>query len=223
MALKRFSLSALTAMPSKCGSITSQEIVRFPASAGQDSFDWQVGIATIALEGPFPVVSGADHTVMLLEGDGVRLRAPGFDQLLDTPHMHLSFDGDTAMACSMLGGLSIHLNLTVRRAGGLGTLRVLSDLAALESCAHGLLMTLDGHFLVGGGTLKQGEGVWWTEEPQTWNVEPASRGARLLMLQWQPAEQASAPEDAMAELKSIIPTQAASGKEQAAAPCHAAG
>ncbi|MGJ7523855.1 HutD/Ves family protein [Variovorax sp. LT1P1] len=212
MAPQRFSLSALAAAHCKSGSITSQEIVRFPPSAGLDSFDWQVGIATISLEGPFPVVSGADHTVMLLDGEGVRLRAPGFDQLLDTPHMPLCFDGDTAMTCSMLGGRSIHLNLMVRRAGGRGTLRVLSDPATLERSAHGLLMTLDGHFRVGGGTLKRGEGVWWTEEPHSWKIKPASRGARLVMVQWHPADQASAPEGSMAELKPIIPSQVMPGK-----------
>jgi hypothetical protein len=40
-------------------------------------------------------------------------------------------------------------------------------MAVLDRSAHGLLMTLDGQWRVGGGTLKQGQGVWWAEEPHS--------------------------------------------------------
>jgi hypothetical protein len=65
----------------------------------------------------------------------------------------------------------------------------------LERGAHGLLMTVDGQWRVGGGTLKQGQGVWWADEPHTWTVKPASRGARLAVVQWRPADAVPALDD----------------------------
>jgi len=195
MSLQRFSRSALAVTPWKNGGGTTQEVVSFPPGAGLDDFDWRVSIATIAIGGPFSVFHGVDRTIMLLEGDGVRLQSADFDHRLDAPHQPFAFDGDAAVECSVLGGLSTDFNLMVRRARGEATLRVISEMAVLGRSAHGLLMTLDGQWRVGGGTLKQGQGVWWTDEPQTWTVKPASRGARLAVVQWQPADAVPALDD----------------------------
>ena len=188
MSLQRFSRSALAETPWKNGGGTTQEVVCFPPGAGLDDFDWRVSIATIAMGGPFSVFRGVDRTIMLLEGDGVRLQSADFDHALDVPHQPFAFDGDAAVACSLLGGLSTDFNLMVRRARGQATLRVISEMAVLDRSAHGLLMTVDGQWRVGGGNLKQGQGVWWTDEPHAWSVKPASRGARLAVVLWHPAE-----------------------------------
>ncbi|MGJ7492548.1 HutD/Ves family protein [Variovorax sp. ZT4R33] len=195
MSLERFSRSALAVTPWKNGGGTTQEVVCFPPGAGLDDFDWRVSIATIAMGGPFSVFPGVDRTIMLLEGDGVRLRAAGFDHALVAPHEPFTFDGETAVECSLRGGISTDFNLMVRRAGGQATLRVISEMAMLERSAHGLLMTLDGQWRVGGGMLTEGQGVWWADEPQTWTVKPASRGARLAVVQWLPADAAPPGED----------------------------
>ncbi len=36
---------------------------------------------------------------------------------------------------------------------------------------------------------------WWTEEPHNWTVKPASRGARLAVVQWRPADEVPALDD----------------------------
>ena len=195
MTLQRFARSALPVTPWKNGGGTTQEVVCFPPGAGLDDFDWRVSIAAIAMGGPFSVFAGVDRTIMLLEGDGVRLQSTGFDHALDTPHQPFAFDGEAAVDCSLLGGLSTDFNLMVRRARGQATLRVISELATLDRSAHGLLMTLEGQWRVGGGTLKLGQGVWWADEPQTWTVKPASRGARLAVVQWRPDDAAPALDD----------------------------
>jgi environmental stress-induced protein Ves len=189
MSLQRFVRSALAAMPWKNGGGTTQEVVCWPPGAGLDDFDWRVSIATIAAGGPFSVFPGVDRTIMLLEGEGVRLRAAGFDHSLDAPYEPFAFDGEVAVACELLGGTSTDFNLMVRRAGGRAELRVITDPALLERSAHGLLMVLEGHFRVGGGLLTQGQGVWWAAQPEAWSVKPASRDARLVTVQWWPAEQ----------------------------------
>jgi len=195
MTLQRFARSALPVTPWKNGGGTTQEVVCFPPGAGLDDFDWRVSIATIAMGGPFSVFAGVDRTIMLLEGDGVRLQSTGFDHALDTPHQPFAFDGEAAVDCSLLGGLSTDFNLMARRERGQATLRVVSELATLDRSAHGLLMTLEGQWRVGGGTLKEGQGVWWADESQTWTVKPASRGARLAVVQWRRDDAAPALDD----------------------------
>ncbi|RYY73008.1 MAG: HutD family protein [Comamonadaceae bacterium] len=195
MTVQRFARSGLAVTPWKNGGGTTQEVVCWPPGAGLDTFDWRVSIATIAMGGPFSVFPGVDRTIMLLEGDGVRLKAAGFDHALETPHEPFAFDGEAAVECELLGGLSTDFNLMVRRAGGHGTLRVISEVAELRLSHHGLLMAVDGQWRVSGGMLKQGQGVWWTEEPHAWSVKPASRGARLAVVQWHSANDVLALDD----------------------------
>ncbi len=54
---------------------------------------------------------------MLLDGDGVRLRAPdgGLDHRLDQRWQPLAFAGEVAVDCSLLGGTSTDFNLMLRR------------------------------------------------------------------------------------------------------------
>jgi environmental stress-induced protein Ves len=186
MSLQRFSRSALAATPWKNGGGTTQEVVCFPPGAGLDDFDWRVSIATIAAGGPFSVFPGVDRTIMLLEGEGVRLRAPGFDHSLDAPYEPFAFDGEVPVDCDLLGGASTDFNLMARRDAGRAVLRVVTEPAVLERSAHGLLMVLEGHWRVGGGKLVQGQGVWWAAQHEAWSVKPASRDARLAIVQWWP-------------------------------------
>lgn len=188
MSLQRFSRSALPATPWKNGGGTTQEVVCWPPGAGLDNFDWRVSIATIAAGGPFSVFPGVDRTIMLLEGDGVRLRADGFDQSLDVLNEPFAFDGEVVVDCTLLGGASTDFNLMVRRAAGHAELRVITESTVLERGAHGLLMVLDGHWRVSGGTLTPGQGVWWAAQDESWSAKPASRGAHMVAVEWRATE-----------------------------------
>jgi environmental stress-induced protein Ves len=204
MAIHRFARNALPVTPWKNGGGSTREIVSWPPGAGIDAFDWRASIATIAASGPFSVFAGVDRTIMLLEGDGVRLQAAGLDHWLDQPHAPFGFSGDVPVDCTLLGGEdasprggdgsalgrpgggSTDFNVMSRRARGRAELRVIDSETVLERIAHGLLMTLDGQWRMGGGLLHQGEGVWWAEQDEKWHVKPASRGALLLAVGWRP-------------------------------------
>ncbi len=186
MTLRRFARGELPATSWRNGGGTTREIVSWPPYAEPDAFDWRVSIATIAASGPFSTFPGVERTIMLLDGDGVRLRSDGFDQALDVPHEPFAFDGEAAVECTLLGGTSSDLNLMVRRGQGRAELRILEDTMTLEASEHGMLMCIEGQWRVGGGTLRLGQGVWWTEQQETWQVKPASRGARLAVVQWRP-------------------------------------
>ena len=190
MSLRRFATGELPVTEWKNGGGTTREIVSSPPYAEPDAFDWRVSIATIAQGGPFSTFAGVDRTIMLLDGDGVRLQSDGFDHVLDVPHQPFDFDGEAPVDCALLGGVSTDLNLMVRRGQGRAELRILEDAMALDTSAHGVLLCIEGQWRVGGGVLRHGQGVWWTEQDETWEVKPASRGARLAVVQWRSAREA---------------------------------
>lgn len=186
MSVQRFARNALPAMPWKNGGGTTQEVLSWPPGSGLDAFDWRVSIATIAASGPFSVFPGVDRTIMLLEGDGVRLQSARFDHSLDTPHAPFAFDGEAVVDCTLRGGPSTDFNLMVRRARGAAVLRVVTDAQTLEGSSHGLLMSLGGLWRAGDETLAPGEGLWWTAHAAHWKLAPDHDGARLAVVQWQP-------------------------------------
>lgn len=184
MSLRRFTCGELPVTMWKNGGGITREIVSWPPYAEPDAFDWRVSVATISASGPFSTFPGVDRTIMLLDGDGVRLKSDGFDETLDVAHQPFEFDGEAPVECTLLGGASTDLNLMVRRGQGRAELRVLEDTMTLDASEHGVLMCIEGQWRVGGGVLRQGQGVWWTEQEETWQVKPASRGARLAVVQW---------------------------------------
>lgn len=184
--LHRFAIDALPAMPWKNGGGSTRELACWPPGAALDDFDWRVSIATIAASGPFSAFPGVDRTIMLLEGDGVRLQSARFDRSLDTPHAPFAFEGDATVDCTLLGGPSIDFNLMVRRARGAASLHVATRAQTLEASSHGLLLSLDGFWRAGDDTLAPGQGLWWAAQPMPWTLAPVQAGARLAAVQWQP-------------------------------------
>jgi environmental stress-induced protein Ves len=187
MSLRRFAYKELPVTTRKNGGGTTREIVSWPLYAEPAAFDWRVSIAAITASGPLADFAGVDRTIMLLDGDGIRLQSDGLDEMLAVPHQSFSFDGEASVACTLHGKLSTNLNLMVRRGQGRAELGILEDTQTLEASPHGVLMCIEGQWRVGGGMLKHGQGVWWTEQDENWHVKPASRGAQLAMVQWWPA------------------------------------
>ena len=184
--LQHFAIDTLRPRPWKNGGGSTREIACWPQGAGLDDFDWRVSIARVTASGPFSVFAGVDRTIMLLAGDGLRLQAPGFDHLLDTLHAPFVFSGEAALHCTLLGGESTDLNVMGRRTRGRAGLRVVSEAMMLTCGEHGVLMSLSGQWRVGGSVLAEGQGVWWADQSEAWSVAPASPGARLVVMHWEP-------------------------------------
>ncbi|MEO5606152.1 MAG: HutD family protein, partial [Polaromonas sp.] len=110
--LQRFARDQLPVTPWKNGGGNTREIACWPPGAGLNDFGWRISIATIAASGPFSMFAGIDRHIMLLGGDGVRLRSPGsIDHQLDTPGQPFAFSGDAAIDCTLLGGESSDFNV----------------------------------------------------------------------------------------------------------------
>jgi hypothetical protein len=185
MSLHRFHCDALTVSPWKNGGGATREIACWPPGAGLGDFGWRVSIATIAASGPFSVFGGVERQIMLLDGDGVRLRSGDgrIDHVLDTPHAPFAFTGDAPIDCALLGGPSSDFNVMARRGQWRADLQVLRGASLIELAPHGVLLALRGSWRLrkidepaSALDCRAGEGLCWTDAETAWQAEPQAPG-----------------------------------------------
>lgn len=81
-----------------------------------DEWDWRLSIAEIEQDADFSVFEGIDRELVLLSGNGVRLRfSDGEAHELHPPHGRLRFSGDRAVRGELLDGPTHDFNLMWRR------------------------------------------------------------------------------------------------------------
>jgi len=91
----------------------TREILRSPA---QGEWDWRLSIAEIESDAEFSVFPGIDRELVLLSGNGLRLRfADGETRELQPPHDRLRFAGERAVAGELIDGRTHDFNLMWRR------------------------------------------------------------------------------------------------------------
>lgn len=190
-----FDRERLPATPWKNGGGSTREVACWPRGASIDNFLWRVSIASIAQPGPFSVFDGIDRQIMLLDGDGVRLHSADgcIDHRLDQPNVPFAFSGDVPIDCTLLGGPSNDFNVMTRRGQCRAQLRIIEGAASAQvaPCHHGLLYALKGHWtLAPGESIDAGEGVWWGDKPQGWQVQSQDASALLLAVRISESEQA---------------------------------
>jgi environmental stress-induced protein Ves len=82
----------------------------------RDTWDWRLSIAEIEQDAPFSAFPGVDRELVLLEGNGLRLRFDDGDtQLLEPPHGRLRFAGEHAVTGELVDGRTRDFNLMWRR------------------------------------------------------------------------------------------------------------
>lgn len=160
MTVQFFDLAAIQATPWKNGGGSTRELVCWPPNSGMDGFGWRVSVATIAAPGPFSAFAGVDRQIMLLEGDGVRLRGNGWEHALGERWQPFAFSGDEPVDCAMLGGTSTDFNLMLRRGAWSGHVQALRQ--APPAASAGLCMVLQGQWQ-GSRLLEPGQGFWWMQ------------------------------------------------------------
>lgn len=190
---QRFTVAGLPETPWKNGGGTTCEVACWPAGAGLDGFDWRVSIATIAGSGPFSAYAGIDRTIMLLEGEGARLRSRdgSIDRQLDRPLAPFSFPGEAALDCELIGvAPSRDLNVMVRRDRLCAQVCVVRRAAEFPAAVHGLLLAVHGDWslnLRGAGEedrrpvrLAAAAGIWWGGAPRAVALEGSGPDASLV-------------------------------------------
>ena len=97
----------------KNGAGWTREILRWPA-AGE--WNWRLSIAEIEDDAPFSSFPGFERELVLLSGNGLRLRFDdGRAVELHPPHGRLRFDGEDVVSGELLDGPTQDFNLMWRR------------------------------------------------------------------------------------------------------------
>ncbi len=103
-------------MPWKNGGGVTTEIAVFPPEAGLDDFAWRISMARVASDGPFSLFPGVDRTLMLLDGEGLRLTVEGQGvHHLARPYETAAFPADVAASARLDAGPITDLNVMTRR------------------------------------------------------------------------------------------------------------
>lgn len=97
----------------KNGAGWTSEILRAP---DVDDWDWRLSIAEIEADAPFSAFPGVDRELVLLSGNGLRLRFDdGEVRTLDPPHDKLRFAGEQVVFGELIDGPTRDFNLMWRR------------------------------------------------------------------------------------------------------------
>ncbi len=92
----------------------TREILRSPN--GGDDWDWRLSIAEIEQDGPFSTFSGIERELVLLHGQGVRLRFDdGEVRDVEPPHGRVRFAGERVVSGELIDGPTHDFNLMWRR------------------------------------------------------------------------------------------------------------
>jgi environmental stress-induced protein Ves len=93
----------------------TREIHASPGTGGE-AWSWRLSIAEIERDAPFSAFPGVDRELVLLSGNGLRLRFDdGDDVLLDPPHGRLRFAGERAVTGVLVDGPTQDFNLMWHR------------------------------------------------------------------------------------------------------------
>lgn len=137
------------------GGGSTREIARHPD--GADHWLWRLSIARVESDGPFSSFPGIDRHLLLLSGNGLRLRFDdGTLQVLMPPHGALRFAGDEAVHGELIDGPVTDFNLMWRRD------RVTADVWLRPLVGSGVLAVAAGetwamHLVA--GRLRLGDGA----------------------------------------------------------------
>ena len=94
----------------------TRQIHAEPRADGEPGWDWRLSIAEIERDAPFSGFPGVDRELVLLEGNGLRLRfEDGAEHVLLPPHDRLRFAGERPLSGELVDGPTRDFNLMWRR------------------------------------------------------------------------------------------------------------
>lgn len=173
-------LARVPSRPWRNGGGTTQELLAWPAAAG-DEWLLRVSVAHVEQGGPFSPFPGVLRGFVVLQGAGVRLTLPIGERTLERGDEPLWFDGEAAPWCDLLEGPTLDLNFMVRRGVGLARMRRAEPGSGIDSpTAWRALFACDAGLLEIDGVTEPvhaGDLVWSDAvDASPWRA-PAGHGA----------------------------------------------
>jgi environmental stress-induced protein Ves len=194
MTIFRFDRATLPSTPWRNGGGVTREIARIPLTSALDDFDWRVSIADVSADGPFSNFDEVDRLIVLLGGAGVRLRSSDgkIDHRLDEPLVPFAFSGDDAITAGLIDGASSDFNVMTRRGVARAGVQIVSAARRSIACAAGVLFAARGSWTTHAVrenararsstfALEANGGIWWDNEPLSWDLEPRDPDAALIV------------------------------------------
>lgn len=145
--------ASLVVAPWKNGGGSTRELAVSPPGAQLDNFDWRISVAAITADGAFSVFPGIDRSLLLLEGESVRLTLNGARTvLLDAANPMLWFPGE-AQVDARVNGATLDFNVMTRRSRCRHQLETLAAPCRLARRGTSTLLFVagDGPLLARGG------------------------------------------------------------------------
>lgn len=130
--VRQLPVASLAPMPWKNGGGVTREIAAYPAGSGLNDFAWRISLADVEQDGAFSVFAGVQRSIVLLDGEGMRLRWDDGARHDLQRYQPFSFAGEDALYCALFDGATRDFNLMLRRGRVQGRL-VRQDLAQGES------------------------------------------------------------------------------------------
>lgn len=137
--------SSLTKTPWKNGGGLTTEIVRVDGDPAGGPYEWRASFAEVRTSGPFSEFAGYDRTLVVWEGEGLRLNG-----VVLRPFESFSFSGDEKISAELIAGPVRDFGVIFRR--DLYTCRL--DVVDRATQAGTLLFVVRGDFKIGGETLR---------------------------------------------------------------------
>ena len=137
--IQRFDASQYRRMPWKNGGGTTTELTIEPAGASlDDPFTWRLSMADVAVSGPFSRFAGYDRTLLLLDGEGMRLDIEGREPIHVNGTLNpVCFRGDWTTAGQLIGGPCRDFNVITRRSHCRHRVQVLRGSPASQALPEG--------------------------------------------------------------------------------------
>lgn len=183
------------AMPWKNGGGTTLQLAISPKGASLEDFVWRISSAQVAVDGAFSSFPGADRSLAVLAGNGLRLqREDGRIETLHSSDAIAVFAGEEAIDVQLLDGPITDLNLMTRRGAWRHELQPMRLLGkqVLKNDAEVLLLWNTAQSAVevwAGGvmhSLAAGNGLLIENEPGQLHLQ-AQRPVQLYMARLNPS------------------------------------
>jgi uncharacterized protein len=109
-------------VPWKNGKGLSRELYSIPHESDPGLFNFRLSMAKVTESAPFSIYPGIDRFLMLLDGNGFRLKFEDqADAVLDSPFDCLEFEGEEVIQCELLKGECTDFNVMTNRSWGKST------------------------------------------------------------------------------------------------------
>ena len=155
-------LRRIVPQPWKNGHGLTRELAAAPAGARAGEFDWRLSVADISQDAPFSAYAGVDRCIVLLDGSGLALHAPGWTRQLDEPFRPFVFAGEEPVQARLVNGPTVDFNVMVRRAQWRAEV-VAALPAPTDPADAGLLLCWRGELQLDDGTLAARRALLWRD------------------------------------------------------------